>query len=158
VRYDALLPGPAGAPGKPDTSGPDEVRLQPMTAPSAKSSHPHAVPANLRNAMAPASPPGTAITIQGRTIIESPTSRNILVAWRHASMTVAVALAIVFLADFLLNFSSVLFDIARRFLGRLAGDLSDALLNGALDLVLHTFSAILVHKVSPAPRHATLPF
>lgn len=49
------------------------------------------------------------------------------------------------LADFLLHFACILLEIAGSLLGMITRELAGGFLHGALDFVLGTFSAILIH-------------
>ena len=60
---------------------------------------------------------------------------------------VEVTLTIVFLADFLLDLASILFDITRNFLRRIVRHLADAFFDSALHFMLGAFYAILVNNI-----------
>jgi apolipoprotein D and lipocalin family protein len=69
---------------------------------------------------------------------------------------VHIALLVGRLANFFLQFSCILLDIAGHLLAGVAGDLSDNLFHGTLDFMLGAFSAILVHADSPKVWPAAL--
>jgi hypothetical protein len=62
---------------------------------------------------------------------------------------VFLTLGIGCLADFVLELAYVLLDLASGFLCLVASDFADNFLRRALDLVLGTFNAIVIHAKSP---------